>query len=291
MNISIGWEELRQRKLMVATPMYGGMCTGQYMKSMLGLIAYCAQNGIQCQTHFLFNESLVQRARNFLTDTFMQSDCTHLMFIDADIGFEPADVMALMALQDANPENDEYDVISAPYPKKCISWEKVKIAVDKGVADEDPALLENYVGDFVFNPIWKGKTYQVNLSEPVEISEAGTGFMMIRRTTLDKFREKYPEQNYRPDSPRSELWDGEREITAFFDCIIEPETRRYLSEDFMFCHYVRKIGMKVWMCPWIHLSHFGTYNFSGSLPHLAGIGADPTSELHTIAKIKQKTKK
>lgn len=274
MEINLSWEEMRKRKLFIATPMYGGMCTGHYMKSMLELISYCTANQMHCKTSFLFNESLITRARNYLTDEFLRSDCTHLMFIDSDIGFETNDVMTLLALQS---DDSPYDVISAPYPKKVISWEKVKCAVDKGVADEDPNVLANYVGDFVFNPIQKEGSYEVRLDEPVEISEAGTGFMMIRRETLEKYNKAYPEQLYIPDSYRDETFDGSREITAFFDCIIDPKTRRYLSEDYMFCHKVREMGQTVWMCPWMHLIHHGTYAFSGSLPYLASIGADATA--------------
>ncbi len=275
--VNMSWEELRKRKLFVATPMYGGQCTGPYMKSMMNLAVYCAQNGIHMQSHFMFNESLVQRARNYLTDQFMESDCTHLMFIDADIGFEPQDVMLLLALQSEDPAADPYDIVTGPYPKKTIAWEKVKTAVDRGVADENPNELENYVGDFVFNPILNNGQTGISLDKPVEIGEGGTGFMMIRRSTLEKFATTYPEQSYRPDSPRSESWNGSREIVAFFDCIIEKETKRYLSEDYMFCHYARAAGMKVWMCPWMRLTHYGSYAFSGSLPHLASVGVDGTA--------------
>jgi hypothetical protein len=281
MEIQIEWDELRKRKVFIATPCYGGMATVEYMKSILGLIQFCTQNKIPCQTHFMSNESLIPRARNYLTDEFLRSDCTHLMFIDADIGFNPEHVLFLLALQNPDPTVDPYDVIAVPYPKKNISWEKIKLAVNKGAADDDPENLANFVGDFVFNPVFKGESYAVRLDEPVEISEAGTGFMMIRRATLEKWNEAYPQQRYIPDSPRSDAFDGTREITAYFDCVIDDKpigdhvpTRRYLSEDYMFCHYARFAGMKVYMCPWMDLIHYGTYPFRGSLPHLAAIGAD-----------------
>lgn len=278
MNIDVPWETLRKRKLFIATPMYGGMCTGQYMRSMCELTAYCQLHQIHMQTYFIYNESLITRARNELADYFLnQTDCTHLMFIDSDIGFNAKDVIALMALQSENPEDDDYDIISGPYPKKCISWEKVIEAVNKGAGDEDPSNLENYIGDFVFNPVVKDEAYQVALDAPVEISEAGTGFMMIRRSTLERFRDAYPELKYRPDNPRSLDWTPDKRVHAFFDTVIEEGTDRYLSEDFMFCHYARNKGMKVWLCPWMRMIHFGTYAFNGSLIHLASIGADATS--------------
>ena len=98
MELSIDVQELRKNKLFVATPMYGGQCNGLYMKACLDLQATCIQYGIECRFSFIFNESLITRARNYLVDEFLRSDCTHLLFIDADICYNPQDVLALLAL-------------------------------------------------------------------------------------------------------------------------------------------------------------------------------------------------
>ena len=272
-EVKVAVEVLRTRKLFLAVPMYGGQCTGMFASSVADLSSICTQYGIPLQLYFLFNESLITRARNYCADEFMRSGATHLMFIDSDIGFNPNDVIALLAIQDdASP----YDVIGGPYPKKCISWEKIKLAVDKGVADENPNNLEKYVGDYVFNP--KSGQAQIPINEPVEVSEIGTGFMMIRRRTFEKYQEAFPELSYKPDHVRTEHFDGSREIMAFFDCIIDPVSKRYLSEDYMFCYNVQKMGLQVWFCPWMQLQHVGTYIFGGSLADLASIGAAATAD-------------
>ena len=282
MKTEIAIEELQKRKLFVACPMYGGQCHGMFARSTADLSAICAKYNIEVRFYYLFNESLITRARNYCVDEFMRSGFTHLMFIDSDIGFDPKDVLALMALQD---EDSEYDIIAGPYPKKNISWEKIKMAVDQGVADDNPAVLEHYVGDFVFNPVAGQKSVPVN--EPVEVGEAGTGFMMIRRETFEKYSEVYPEYKYKPDHVRTAAFDGSREIMAFFDCIIDPESKRYLSEDYMFCYNVRKAGMKVWLCPWMELKHCGNYIFGGSLGALAQIGAVATADMKQLEKMKK----
>ena len=87
MQISVPIETLRQRKLFLATPMYGGSCAGMYAKSVADLSAMCAANGIELRSYFLFNESLIPRARNYCVDEFMRSGFTHFIFLDADIGF------------------------------------------------------------------------------------------------------------------------------------------------------------------------------------------------------------
>jgi hypothetical protein len=285
MEIKIDIEALRKRKLFVATPMYGGQCNGIYTRSICDLTALCVKYGIEVRSYFLFNESLITRARNYCVDEFLRSDAEHLLFIDSDIGFNPQDVIALMALQ--SPESP-YDVIAAPYPKKCITWEKIYAAVNKGVVDNNPGVLEDFVGDFVFNPAMdKGEQSKtIRLDEPAEVLETGTGFMMIRRSTFNKYKEQYPQYSYKPDHVRTEAFDGSREIHAYFDCIIDPETKRYLSEDYMFCQNVRKMGSKVWLCPWMHLQHAGTYVFAGKLAALASIGASATADAQLLNKYK-----
>ena len=273
-EISIDVGELRKRKILVTTPMYGGMCGGQYTKSTADLVKLAGHYQMTIDFFYLFNESLITRARNYCVDEFLRNEqYTHLMFIDSDIGFNPNDVLSLAAI--ADPESDK-DIICAPYPKKTISWEKIKLAVDKGFADENPHNLEKYVGDFVFNPT-EGAT-EIAIEEPCEVMEGGTGFMMIQRKTFEKYAEAYPELMYKPDHVRSENFDGTREIMCFFDALIDPKSKRYLSEDYMFCQWARAIGLKVWMCPWMQMSHMGSYNFAGSLADLAAIGAAATAD-------------
>jgi len=318
-KLQVSIEELQKRKLFLAVPMYGGQCAGMFTRSVADLSAICTKHGIPLQLFFLFNESLVTRARNYCVDEFMRSGATHLMFIDSDIGFNPQDVIALLAMQN---EESEYDVIGGPYPKKCISWEKIKQAVDKGMADENPNNLEKYVGDYVFNP--KTTQREIPLNQPVEVLEIGTGFMMIRRKTFEDYQKAFPHLWYKPDHVRTEHFDGTREIMSYFDCVIdrgyghedmfkllddvaaggdltELQTRaknmrevektaskRYLSEDYMFCYNVQKMGAKVFLCPWMQLQHVGSYIFGGSLADLASIGASATADQSKLKHKKQK---
>lgn len=281
-TINVPWEEIRKRSIFLATPMYGGACVGMFARSVMDLATVCSQNGIGLLTYFLFNESLITRARNYCVDEFLRSPATHLMFIDSDIGFSANDVLAMLAMMG---EDSPYDIVCGPYPKKCISWEKIKIAVDKGVADENPNNLEKFVGDFVFNPV-AGST-QIPIGQPVEVSESGTGFMMIKKSAFATYKQAYPEKSYKPDHIRTEAFDGSREIHAYFDCEIDPITKRYWSEDYAFCQKARAIGLKVWLCPWMKLNHVGTMNFGGSLADLASIGAPATADAGMLKKGKK----
>lgn len=222
-EINVSIEELRKRKLFIATPMYGGMNAGMFCKSVADLVTVCHAHGIEARLYFLFNESLITRARNYCIDEFMRSGFSHLLFIDSDIGFNPHDMLGLLAMQG---DDSPYDIIGAPYPKKCISWEKIKQAVDKGFADENPNVLENFIGDYVFNP--KNNQGEIPIHQPVEVLEIGTGCMMVRRSVFEQFEKRFPEYMYKPDHIRTEHFDGSRKICQFFQA--EIDTVNYAFE-------------------------------------------------------------
>jgi hypothetical protein len=272
-SLKFSVEDIQNKKVMVATPMYGGQCAGMFCKATNDLSAVCAKYNIPLQFYYLFNESLITRARNYCVDEFLRSDNTHLLFIDSDIGFDYKDALTLLHL--CGDQEDELEVVTGPYPKKTIAWEKVAKAAEMGYGDENPFYLDQFVGDYVFNPAQNVRSFR--LDEPVEIREGGTGFMMIHRSVFEKYREAYPELRYKPDHARTEHFDGSREITAFFDTVIDPETKRYLSEDYMFSYNARKIGIKIWMCPWMQLKHVGSYIFGGSMAAIAAIKSSPTA--------------
>src|SRR5208282_1082031 len=123
MEIQISKEYLSKQRLFFSTPCYGGVCNGIYAKCLADLSSVCTQLSIRLQIYMLFNESLITRARNYSCDEFMRSDATHFLSVDSDIGWDPMYIIQLMALQ--TPDSP-YDIIGAPYPKKTISWEKIK---------------------------------------------------------------------------------------------------------------------------------------------------------------------
>jgi hypothetical protein len=265
MEIQVKVEELRKKKLFVATPMYGGMAHGLYIKACLDLQNVMGKYGVETKFSFLFNESLITRARNYLVDEFLRSDCTHMLFIDADVHYNAQDVVALLAL--------DKDVIGGPYPKKAINWKNVAEAARKH-PDLDPRELEKLVGEYVFNVV-KG-TKQFSVTEPLEVMEIGTGYMMIKREVFDKMKDAYPTIHYRPDHAGQANFDGSRYIHAYFDTVIDTVdsivgggSDRYLSEDYMFCQMWRKIGGQIYLCPWMRTQHVGTYAFTGDMPAVA----------------------
>lgn len=257
-------DDIKKKRFMLATPMYDGVARVGYIQSLINLTKICVANNIEYEHFFLGNESLITRARNYCVDSFLRSSCTHLVFVDADISFNPLDLLFMIYFVDGlDVKDSQYHVMSGAYPKKGISWEKIKKAVDSGLADENPNILEKYVGDYAFNLMPGVKSF--NALEIIQIRHAATGFLCVHRSVFEKYIEKYPDKAYTPDHTRMEHFDGSRKIHCFFDTEIDDETDRYLSEDYMFSKYVNKMGVKTWLCPWFKLDHTGTYVFKGDL--------------------------
>ena len=240
-------------KAFVATPMYGGQCYGFYTQSMMMLQLGMQQRGWQMASSFMFNESLIERARNSLAHAFLKTDCTHLLFIDADIRFDAGQVLALF-------EADK-DIICGIYPKKEINWEEVVKATNNGVPIEQ---LKHHTGSWVVNLVGYEGTVTVPQNEPVEIWAGGTGMMLIKRHVFEKMRDVVP--SYKNDVVDLSGQNKPQEVIhQFFACSIEPGTERLLSEDYHFCRTWRNMGGKLYAAPWMNLGHCGSYIFEGQL--------------------------
>jgi hypothetical protein len=232
--------------------MYGGMCTGFFTQSLITATKVLSDNNIDLSVSFLFNESLIQRGRNLLAHQFMRNEAaTHLMFIDADIKFNPADIVHMLRA--------DKDIICGIYPKKEINWHTVEQAVKDGVPVDQ---LKNKTGSMVVNLVGYEGQVTVPANEPLEIWNGGTGFMLIKKQVLVKMKEQLPA--YRNDVKvlSGEITDW---ITEYFACAIEPGVQRLLSEDYYFCWKAREMGIKIYAAPWVNLGHFGSYLFEGGL--------------------------
>jgi hypothetical protein len=243
-------------RLHVATPCYDCKMTARYATSIIHLQAQCMQNGIGISMEFLGNESLITRARNVLLGRFLLGEATHLLFIDADIGFDPVSVFRLLAF-------DRQNVITTGiYPKKNLDWKRVAESSRNGNTNE-PLMSRgldyniNYTGD---------KTVpEIVLNGFVPVLDAATGFFLISRGLLEKMVDFYRPtlecvndiQNSMSTLPK---------YVALFDCLIDEDTRRYLSEDYAFVRRAQKaFGTEIWADTLLPLSHTGSLLFHGDI--------------------------
>ena len=242
--------------ILIATPMYGGMCTSHYTISLIKTVSRFMRLGIECHFATLANESLITRARNELARMFLANDqYTHLMFVDADICFEHDSIEKLYNL--------DQDVVGALYPTKEINWNRVRAAVKHNRKD-----LSYYASNFVFNlPLEKDKTkIELEKNGLLEVRHVGTGFMMIKRKVFEKLL------NHVPEYRSSTLQDPSGQyikplVKQFFDTSID-EQGALLSEDYNFCELWRKHGGKVFVDLSIHLKHIGYHAFEGDTAEL-----------------------
>jgi len=248
-ELKIDVTPLQKRKLFIATPAYGGLETANFTHSLFGLQSLLARLGIECSIHCVGNESLISRARNRLVWMFLQSPCTDLMFIDADIQFTPDDVVYLMHFA----SDPSMKVIGGAYPLKTINWHQIKRAVleHPGI---DPAELPGMGAVFASHtaePLGDLPDYAV-----VPAHNLATGFMLIRR---DAFIELAPHcKSYVPAAMEGL---GNTRVREYFPVGIQDD--EYLSEDYYFCRKWREIGGALWLATWIKLNHLGQYSFPG----------------------------
>ena len=264
-QLQINIDELRKERIFIATPCYGGMLTEAYFRSMVRTLTFFNQHQIPIAFGTIANESLVTRARNVLVAYFLQSNYTRLLFIDADIEFQVEDVLKLIA------HNKE--VCVGAYPKKGVNWQRIKDSITskqgQEISDRDIAAAgSDYAINFKFV---NREMKQIAIENGViKLHDGATGFMMIKREAIDKMIAAYPDLKYNNDlNTPPDLQDF---FYAFFDTMIDPKDRRYLSEDYTFSRRWQDIGGDIWLDPSISLNHFGSFNFQGNPAQIIQIG-------------------
>ena len=255
---------LRQKHIFIATPCYGGQLGEPYFRSMMRFAILCNKYDIKYTISTLANESLITRGRNTLVSFFMENpEATHLFFIDADIEFNPEDILRMVA----------YDkpIVVGAYPKKAVNWNSIIQAAredETETAETIEGHSSNYVVNFDFIKDSNGnRTGQVQIVDNlVKLKDAGTGFMCIQKDVIQQMFDKMPETKYVNDINVDAKF--EPFMYALFDCIIDPESRRYLSEDYTFCRRWQDMGGEVWLDPRTALNHVGHYTFRGNIRKL-----------------------
>ena len=225
------------------------MLTEDYFHSILDLQNFCREEQIGLNIQTLGQESLVTRARNTLVANFLDNESfTHLLFIDADIGFEATSLKRFL----------EYDqeVLCAPYPMKLISWDMIPKLIEEG---KD---YRNLCHPYVLNFSNKG---DIQIKKGfAEVLDAATGFMLIKRSCFTKMKEAYPDLKYTTDQIINNKEFKSENTYLFFDTM-KDDDGRYLSEDYAFSRRWQKIGGKIYADIGSKITHFGSYSYTGEL--------------------------
>ena len=222
-QVQVNVDFLKTTRVHICMPCYGGMLTESCFMSYIKWANVCRQLGIDWTMETMTNESLISRARNTLTAKFLHNkDSTHLMFIDADIGWEPWHLLVML--------NRDVDVIGGLYPMKSLPVKWCVNGFDG--AEEGPDGLQ-------------------------EVSKTGTGFLLIKRGVFEKLDAHPATKPFMNDIGLPVELNPY--MKTYFDTAVREN--RYYSEDWTFCENWRDLGGKVWVDKRVLLKHTGTYVF------------------------------
>jgi hypothetical protein len=238
---------------LVATPCYGGMLCLNYGLSLLQLQRAAVDAGMALDFHLRRGDSLITRARNDCVAHFLaHPQFTHLFFIDSDIGFAPEAAFRLLLA--------DRDVAAGVYPLKREDWPPG--GVPQGTTrTQFEALYQRYTVN-TGRPGETGVSLVVDGDGFMQVREAPTGFMCLKRQVLDRMIAAYPELRYVPDWPKGTYPEGGVHY-RFFDVMVDPESQRYLSEDYGFCRLWEQIGGEVYVDATSNLTHQGERLYTG----------------------------
>ena len=255
-------EELKNKnfKIFLGMPMYGGMLTENTMHGLLNLQQWCMTHGVGVRIQSMGNESLITRARNTIVSMMMDSKdyvATHLLFIDADIGFSAQNIERLLCF--------DKDVVCGIYPRKHMHMEKIP-EILKQNPNATPDEIEA-----------KSLGYNLNFDDPhnikfdngfCKVSEAATGMMLVKREVFRTMFKKFPERKYNSDQIINGSGYKSDNCYDLFSVGIYGEKRRYLSEDYFFSRLWQECGGDIWADCTMPLTHFGNKAFKGHVASL-----------------------
>lgn len=251
-QIEITHDQVESWYPLIAVPCYDQLLTEPFYMSCIKMAMQFKEINLKFAISTL-SDSLISRARNQLVAKFMSNpEFTHLLFIDADIGFNPEDILKMLWY--------DKEIMTGAYPIKDINWDRVSALAKSG---EPTNTLMSKSLRYVVNAT-KDRSGNVRVDKgALEIYDAGTGFMLIKREVFERLFYAYPELKYRDDT--GTLSPAEREFTyALFNSYVDDDGR-FLSEDYGFGRYWQKIGGSVWVDPTIELTHIGRMRYTGKM--------------------------
>ena len=236
-------------RIFVGTPVHSDVSI-HFFKACLEFQKECFVRKIPIMFQVM-KSSLVTQGRQLCVAAFLQSDCTHLLFIDSDISFSYKSIERLIAY--------DKDITLIPYPIKSMDSEKIKARLKSG-SELDPKLL--------------GNQYTLSLSDPkkinvdngfIELERGPSGCMLIKREAFDKLIKEYPEFTI----DQHTLIDGKLvkrpHMYNFFDTYWDPNDKTYTGEDFYFCKLAKHAGIKMYGLIDEYISHHGEFTYTGRL--------------------------
>ncbi len=206
-------------KIYLATPAFDGKVNVQYAIAMAETTVLCAKNHINVQFRIVTSGSLLCAERNRLITDFINSDCTHMLCIDSDLGWPCEAVLGLLS------KNVEF--VAGCYPAR------------------------GNLKTFIFRPI-VDETQKLDVDKDkglLKMEYIPAGFMLIQRSAIEKMIKKFPELYFEPKDK------SHPPSYALFNT--EVIDQQFWGEDYIFCKRAREAGVDIWVDPMIQFDHSG----------------------------------
>tara|TARA_B100000676_G_C17881263_1_gene734068 strand:+ start:167 stop:937 length:771 start_codon:yes stop_codon:yes gene_type:complete len=242
-------KEIEGKSVVIATPMIDGSCCSNYLKSVVSSMSLLKDLHVNCNIMTLDGCSIIELARNTMVKGFLDSNADFLMFIDSDMGFDPAYIPLMMYFNK--------DVITGPSPQKQINWNSINEAYKSG-ANFKLEDLPYIGGKYILQGLDSGTSF--NVMDLTELNWCGTGFTLIKREVFEGL-----------EGVTKIIYSPQGEYNLFFK-VDYSEDGVFDGEDAYFTKLAKKNGFEIWLCPWMEITHVGKYDYVGDLKSVSKIG-------------------
>jgi glycosyltransferase involved in cell wall biosynthesis len=243
------WEKnIEGKTIIIATPMIDGVCCSNYLKSVVSSVSLLRDLGVKSNLMTLNGCSVIELARNTMAQGFLDSGADFLMFIDSDMGFDPAYIPLMMYF--------DKDIITGPSPQKEINWK----LIDEAYRNGDEFNLEDlpYIGGkYILQGLDSGTTF--NPMDLTELNWCGTGFTLIKREVFEGLKDE-----------TKVIYSERGQYNLFFQ--VDYSDQAFNGEDVYFTKLAKRNGFEIWLCPWMEITHVGKYDYVGDLKSVSKIG-------------------
>jgi hypothetical protein len=235
-----------ENHIFVATPNMGEIKLS-CVKSLLEFQSLCLSKDMRPQFHMV-RSSIIITGRNMCVQAFLKSRCSHMLFIDSDIEFDPSSILVML--------RSNKDIVLTPYPMKAVNWDKAReMAAKSGRAIEDCPYY--YCMEF------PDKNNIESKDGLVEIKKGPAGCMLIKREVFEQMSKAYPKMKIKQKHLVNGIMGGSEEMWNFFDTSFNEDTGEFIGEDYAFCNRWTAIGGKIYANVDSYITHHGDYAYRG----------------------------
>jgi glycosyltransferase involved in cell wall biosynthesis len=213
-------EQVKKKSILISTPAYDKKVGVPYMLSILDTVRFLEAEGFEVHVQLPIDGALLVHTRNEILQRFMDLECDYALLVDSDIGWDPDAVMRLIIA--------DKEISGGVYPARDGRGYK-----------------------FIASTEEDGKIIRCPETQLLKMQYIPAGFMLLKRSAIEKMQQKFPELYYEPKSPQSIFSKGY--------CLFNTEVfdGEFWGEDYVFCRRAHEAEIDIWVDPLIEFNHSG----------------------------------